>query len=153
MIAALPEGAWQRLSAGDGSQGPRWYEWACVPLPSASQPGMRQWVLARRGVSEPGEMAYYRAFGPAATPLAALAHVAGARWAIEESFERAKGAVGMDQYEVRRWTAWYRHITLALLAHAYLEVTRAQATAAARPRAAVPSPDGDKKGGPVHGPI
>ena len=148
LIATVPADAWQRLSAGAGSQGPRWYDWAYVPLPSASQPGMHHWVLARRSVSDPGEVAYYRAFGPAATPLTALVRVAGTRWAIEESFERAKDAVGLDQYEVRRWTAWYRHITLALLAHAYLEVTRLHASAGALAVAAPPQ-EGGKKGGAI----
>jgi SRSO17 transposase len=129
LMAALPEGAWQRLSAGDGSQGPRLYDWAGLRWPAASAPGLAHWVLARRSLSDPTEIAYYRAFGPSDTPLSALVRVAGARWVIEECFERAKDAVGLDQYEVRRWTAWYRHITLALLAHAYLEVTRIYATA------------------------
>ena len=135
-FAALPAGAWERLSAGEGSQGPRLYDWAWVPLASRRRPGTAQWVLARRSLSDPTEVAYYRAYGPAGTPLAALVRVAGARWAIEEGFERAKDLVGLDQYEVRRWRAWYRHITLALLAHAYLEVTRAQATAAPGARTA-----------------
>jgi SRSO17 transposase len=144
LIAALPAADWRRLSAGEGSQGPRWYDWAGVPLPAASQPGLSQWVLARRSVSDPGEVAYYRAFGPQTTPLEELVRVAGTRWTIEESCERAKEAVGLDQYEVRRWTAWYRHITLALLAPAYLEVTRTQA--ATGPLAA-PAPEGGEKGG------
>jgi SRSO17 transposase len=139
LVAALPAGAWQRLSAGEGSQGPRLYDWAWVPLPAAPTPGTAQWVLARRSLSKPTELAYYRAYGPAETPLATLVQVAGARWAVEEGFERAKDAVGLDEYEVRRWPAWYRHITLALLAHAYLEVTRAHATAA-------PAADGGKRG-------
>ena len=80
-------------------------------------------------LSDPTELAYYRVFGPADTPVAELVRVAGLRWAIEAGFEEAKGAVGLDQYEVRTWTAWHRHITLALLAHAYLEVTRRHATA------------------------
>lgn len=67
-------------------------------------------------------------FGPDGTPLETMVRVAGSRWAIEECFEAAKGEVGLDQYEVRTWTAWYRHITLAMLAHAALEVTRLQAT-------------------------
>lgn len=138
-IAALPAAAWVRCSAGEGSQGPRLYDWAWVALDAAGPAGMAQWALARRSLSDPTEVAYYRAYGPAGTPLAALVRVAGARWAIEEGFERAKDLVGLDQYEVRRWVAWYRHVTLALLAHAYLEVTRAQATA-------VPAPDGGKKG-------
>jgi SRSO17 transposase len=103
---------------------------------------MAQWAFARRGLSEPTEVAYYRASGPATTALPDLARVAGARWAIEEGFERAKDLVGLDQYEVRRWQPWYRHITLALLAHAYLEVTRAHATA-------TPNGDSGKKGIPI----
>ena len=105
----------------------------------ADTPGTAAWVLARRSLSDPAELAFYRAYGPAETSLAEVARVAGARWAIEEGFERAKDLVGLDQYEVRRWHPWYRHITLALLAHAYLEVTRAHATAA-------PDRDGGKKG-------
>ena len=73
-------------------------------------------------------------FCPAGTPLAALVRVAGTRWAIEESFESAKGEVGLDHYEVRRWPGWYRHITLALLAHAYLTVTRAAAVEKGDPK-------------------
>ena len=144
LMAAVAAGSWQRLSAGDGSQGPRWYDWACLPLPYVSGAGMAQWVLARRSVSDAGEIAYFRAYGPAGTPLVELVRVVGTRWIIEESFARAKGTVGLDQYEVRRWVAWYRHITLALLAHAYLEVTRAHA---APPPAA--DHDGGKKGGLV----
>jgi SRSO17 transposase len=131
LFATLSASAWQRLSAGEGSQGPRLYDWAWVVLPTAQTPGWAQWVLARRSPSDPAEMAYYRAYASAQTDLPTLVQVAGQRWAVEEGFERAKDAVGLDQYEVRRWQAWYRHITLALLAHAYLEVTRAHATAAA----------------------
>jgi SRSO17 transposase len=139
LFAAAPAGAWARLSAGEGSQGPRLYDWAWAQLPAAGPAGGAQWVLARRSLSDPTELAYYRAYGPAGTGLPALVRVAGARWAVEEGFERAKDLVGLDQYEVRRWRAWYRHITLALLAHAYLEVTRAQAAAASEP-------DGGKRG-------
>jgi SRSO17 transposase len=78
-------------------------------------------------VSDPTEVAYFRVFGPIDATVPQLAKVAGMRWPIEECFERAKGSVGLDHYQVRRWDAWHRHITLALLAHAYLEVTRAQA--------------------------
>lgn len=72
-------------------------------------------------------MAYYLAFGPAATTLEQLVRVAGSRWTIEECIEAAKGEVGLDHYAVRRWAGWYRHSTLALLAHAFLTVTRAHA--------------------------
>jgi len=88
---------------------------------------MAHWLLARRSRSDPTELAYFRVFGPTTTALRELVRVAGTRWAIEESFEDAKGVVGLDHYEVRKWNAWYRHITLALLAHAYLEVTRRNA--------------------------
>jgi SRSO17 transposase len=130
LIASLPPEAWATLSAGDGSQGERLYEWACVQLSYQSAPGTTTWLLARRSLSDPTELAYFRAWGPTETTTAKLVRVAGMRWAIEESFEDAKGAVGLDQYEVRRWNAWYRHITLALLAHAYLEVTRRAANQA-----------------------
>ena len=123
-VARVPADAWTRLSAGDGSQGPRWYDWAWIPLAGDCPPGWRRWLLARRSQSDPGELAYYRVFAPIGTPLAEAVRAAGSRWVIEEGFERAKGEVGLDQYEVRRWDAWHRHVTFALLAHAYLEVTR-----------------------------
>lgn len=124
LVASLPQEIWGTLSCGAGSQGERLYDWACIQLPYETAAGMRQWLLVRRSLSDPTELAYFRAFGSETTQLAELVRVAGIRWAIEESFEDAKGAVGLDQYEVRTWTAWHRHITLALLAHAYLEVTR-----------------------------
>jgi SRSO17 transposase len=130
LIAALPAEAWTTLSAGAGSKGERLYDWACIRLPYETAPGRGHWLLARRSLSEPPEIAYFRAWGPAETTLEELVRVAGMRWPIEESFEAAKGTVGLDQYEVRRWNAWYRHITLALLAHAYLEVTRCAANEA-----------------------
>ena len=91
-------------------------------------PGRGYWLLARRSLADPGEVAYYVCYGPAGTTLEELAGVAGIRWAIEECFEEAKGQVGLDQYEVRRWDGWYWHITLAMLAQAYLAVIRHQAT-------------------------
>ncbi len=93
----------------------------------ARRPGWEHWWLARRSISDPSEVAYYFVYAPEATALAEVVEVAGTRWAVEESLETAKGEVGLDQYEVRKWTGWYRHITLALLAHAFLTVTRAQA--------------------------
>jgi SRSO17 transposase len=121
-----PDG-WTRLSAGEGAKGPRVYDWAWGPIrESAVQPGWLEWWVARRSLSDPTELAYYLACAPTATTLQTLVQVAGTRWAVEESLETAKGEVGLDQYEVRKWTGWYRHITLALLAHAFLTVTRAQ---------------------------
>ena len=117
-IAALPEDHWQRLSVGQGSKGPRVYDWAAIRLPFDSPEGWVQGVLARRSLSDPDEIAYYRVFAPEGTAVAELAQVAGTRWTIEMGFERAKGEVGLDEYEVRRWEAWHRPITLALLADA-----------------------------------
>ena len=145
-FARVPAERWQRHSAGEGSQGPRLYDWAWIRLSCEGQTGHAQWALARRSVSDPTEMAYYRASGPDGTALADLVRVAGARWAVEEGFERAKDLVGLDQYEVRRWQPWYRHITLALLAHAYLEVTRATAVLDVTSTTADSDPDGGKKG-------
>jgi SRSO17 transposase len=131
LAALLPKEAWVPLSAGEGSQGPRLYEWAWLQLPyeREDRQGWAWWLLIRRSLSDPSERAYYRAWGPASTPLTTLVRVAGSRWAVEEGFEQAKGGVGLDQYEVRSWTAWYRFITLALLAYAFLVVMRIQAQA------------------------
>jgi SRSO17 transposase len=131
IVAEAPVEAWEKVKVGDGSKGPRLYEWARGRLAYETAPGWAQWLLVRRSVEDPEDLAYYRAYGPEGTPLTELARVAGVRWSIEEGFERAKGEVGLDEYEVRHWEAWHRHISLCLLAHAFLEVTRAQANAAA----------------------
>jgi SRSO17 transposase len=123
LSAAVPEQEWTRLSAGAGAKGPRLYDWVRLPIRPASEPG-RYWLLVRRRLTD-GELAHYLCFCPAESSLADLVAVAGARWAIEESFESGKGEVGLDHYQVRRYDAWYRHITLACLAHAFLTVTRA----------------------------
>jgi SRSO17 transposase len=128
VVAWVAPEAWVQLNAGDGANGPRGYDWAWgVIRASAFQAGWREWWLARRSLSDPTEITYYLVCAPAETPLPTVVQVAGTRWAVEESLETAKGEVGLDQYEVRKWTGWYRHITLALLAHALLTVTRAQA--------------------------
>jgi SRSO17 transposase len=101
-------------------------------------------------VSDPSERAYYRVYGPADTPVEEMVRVAGRRWTIEEGFEQAKGEVGLDHYEVRRYDAWYRHVSLALLAHAYLEVTRLRAlsaVSAAQAAQDLPSPRQPALGG------
>ena len=130
LAALLPPQAWVVLSAGEGSKGPRLYEWAWLQLPEQTEgSGRARWILIRRSLSDPSKRAYYRAAGPAQTTLADLVRVAGSRWKIEEGLEEAKGEVGLDQYEVRGFRAWYRFVTLALLAHAILVVLRAQAHA------------------------
>jgi SRSO17 transposase len=131
LVAGLPTRAWQRLSAGDGAKGPRVYDWARVVLTRPGWPGRGFWLLARRRLSD-GELAFYACFGPARTTLAELVGVAGIRWAVEESFQAANDQVGLDHYQVRRYDAWYRHVTLAMVALGFLAAVRAQAAGAAR---------------------
>jgi SRSO17 transposase len=127
LAAAVPASQWIACSAGHGAKGRRLYDWTRVELAAPATAGMARWLLVRRSRSD-GELAFYACYGPATTSLVGLVRVAGTRWAVEEGFEQAKGEVGLDHYEVRKWPGWYRHITLALLAHAFLAVTRAQAT-------------------------
>ncbi len=131
LIAELPESAWARRSAGAGAHGQRLYDWARIELLAGFDPGWARWVLARRSIPiDPGEesqLAYYVCAGPTDTSLEQLVAVAGGRWRIEECFQAAKNEAGLASYQVRDYTAWYRHITLAMLAHAYLSVTRATA--------------------------
>jgi SRSO17 transposase len=124
----LPQKGWKRLSAGAGTKGERLYDWALLPLGEVDEERQR-WLLFRRSISDPTDLAYYVVSGPKKTSLEVMVKVAGTRWAIEESFESAKGEVGLDHYEVRSWDGWYRHITLAMFAHAYLTVVRARAVA------------------------
>ena len=125
LIGRVPAGAWRRMSCGDGAHGPRVYDWAWLPIRRTFAHGRRGWVLARRSLSDPTEIAYYLCFGKRGTRLRELVRVAGSRWAVEESFQTAKNEVGLDQYQVRRYDAWYGHITLAMLAAAFLVATRA----------------------------
>jgi SRSO17 transposase len=144
LAAALPQEAWQRLSAGAGAKGERFYDWARVRLMRLQQPPWDHWLLVRRHPSKPDKLAYYVVFGPADTSLATLARVAGRRWAIEECFEVAKQEVGLADYEIRSRHGWYRHITLAMLALAFLAAMRVKLKTAA---AAVTA--GGKKGQPA----
>ena len=130
LAQGIPADQWQRLSAGEGSKGPRLYDWGRVSIGPGSEPDQGHWLLVRRRITDPEDLAYYACFGAADAPLAELARVAGARWIIEDAFKEAKQEVGLDEYEVRRWTGWYRHITLALLVHAFLAVARYYAAAA-----------------------
>lgn len=84
-------------------------------------------MLMRRSIAEPEEIAYYLCHGPARTSAQELIRIAGKRWRVEDGFKETKGEVGLDEYEVRKWDGWYRHITLCLLAHAYLTVVRSVA--------------------------
>ncbi len=128
----LPAGAWRRASAGSGAKGPRWYDWAVRAHGPADGRGWRLWLLVRRHRERNGERAYYLCRGPAATAWRELVRVAGRRWAVEECFEAAKGECGLDEYEVRSWVGWHRHVTLSMFALAVLTVIRARATPARR---------------------
>ncbi len=113
------------------AHGERLYDWTVLTLDPAGLPeGWGHWLLVRRQINPPPgkdpELAFYRCAGPAATPVPELIRVAGARWAVEECFQTAKNEAGLDQYQVRDYRAWYAHITLAMLAAAYLAATRAQ---------------------------
>jgi hypothetical protein len=141
LVARLPARAWRRLSAGDGAKGPRGYDWARVALVRPGWPGRGFWLLVRRRLTD-GELAFSACFGPAPTTLAELVRVAGSRWAVEECFQAAKDQVGLDHDQVRRYDAWYRHVTLVLVAQALLAVVRAQAGGGAAGRAELPQPPG-----------
>src|SRR5947209_1224827 len=135
--AKVPPEGWRRLSAGEGAKGPRLYDWAYTPYRGGAPAGWEKGLLVRRKLDEPDELAFHLTLAPEGTGLATLVRVAGTRWTIEACFEAAKGEVGLDQYEVRSWTGWHRHVTLAMLAHAYLAVVREAAVggrATARPR-------------------
>ena len=129
LAASLPARAWRRLSAGAGSKGERLYDWARLRLTRLQQPPWEHWLLVRRSRKDPQDLAYYVVFGPDRTTLATLAQVAGRRWTIEECFEVAKQEVGLADYEIRSWHGWYRHITLAMLALAFLAAMRVKLNA------------------------
>jgi SRSO17 transposase len=147
LARARPPAAWKRLSAGDGAKGPRLYDWRRVPLwrleitPEDQRWG--QWLLVRRSIAAEAEHAYYVVHAPrTGTSLARMVSVAGRRWEIEAGFEAAKGECGLDHYEVRKYPAWYRHITLALLAHAVLVALRRR-----EQKKVCPQRDGDPERG------
>jgi SRSO17 transposase len=129
LARALPPRAWRRLSAGAGTKGERLYDWArvrLVPPPAAGDaPPRERWLLVRRSVTDPADLAYFAVLAPAGLRLVDLARAAGRRWLVEECFEAAKQEVGLADYEVRSWRGWHRHVTLAMLALALLAGLRA----------------------------
>lgn len=126
VVASWEASAWQRLSAGEGSQGSRFFNWAWLELSFRwTEPGWRQWLLARRSLSDPTKIAYYFVFAPESVSLEQVVRAAGSRWQVEEAIELAKQQVGLDEYEVRHWQGWYRHITLAMFALAFLTIVKA----------------------------
>lgn len=125
LLATLPADGWRRLSAGVGAKGPRLSDWYWLPLAAPMQAQWRRWLLVRRSLSDPTELTAYVVFAPHQTAIDTAVAVAGSRWTIESCFEATKGEVGLDQYEVRSWTGWYRHIILAMWAYALLTMLRA----------------------------
>ncbi|WP_083472547.1 IS701 family transposase [Kibdelosporangium phytohabitans] len=124
VIAEVTEDSWTRMSCGDGAHGHRVYDWALVDIRPLRLTERGHWLLARRSLTDPTDIAYYVCFGPGETTLERLVRVAGSRWAIEESFQTAKNETGLDHYQVRGYAAWYRHITLSMAAAAFLVITR-----------------------------
>lgn len=127
MVGGLPEEAWTRVSCGGGAHGPREYDWAAAAIRPWRREGRDHWLLARRSITDPEDIAYYICFCPAGTPLGELVRIAGSRWMVEECFQSAKNETGLDHYQVRGYTAWYRHITLSMAALAFLALLRAEA--------------------------
>ncbi|MGH3799367.1 MAG: IS701 family transposase, partial [Pseudonocardiaceae bacterium] len=118
LAALAPKRGWQRLSAGQGSKGARLSDWLLIdPGNDAHQ------LLVRRSISTPDELACYIVHRNTAVPLVELVRVAGSRWAVEETFQFTKNETGLDHYQVRKYHAWYRHITLSMLAAAFLAAT------------------------------
>jgi SRSO17 transposase len=132
LLPDVPARCWRRLSCGAGSKGPRVYDWALLRTNCPAPTVYARWLLIRRSVSDPAAVAYFACGGPPGTTLRELVRVAGARWAVEECFELAKGDCGLDEYEVRSWAGWHRHITLSLLALAVVAVIRSRAAGPAR---------------------
>jgi SRSO17 transposase len=126
VLAEVPTDGWHRRSCGDGSKGPRVYDWALLRTNSPEPEKCTRWLLIRRSASDPEEVAYFACGGPPTTALDELIRVAGARWAVEDLFELAKGDCGLDEYEVRSWTGWHRHVTLSLFALAVVAVIRSR---------------------------
>ena len=141
LTAGLPRRAWQRLSAGAGAKGQRYYDWAWVTLtpptntPTDDADTACWWLLVRRH-RDTGELAFHRCYSPEPVPLRELVRVAGRRWTVEESFQAGKGLAGLDEHQVRRWIFWQRWTLLAMLAHALLAVI------AAHEHTQRPAPDG-----------
>lgn len=130
IVTAVPDDTWFRMSVADGAKGPRVYDWAAGRFGVPDESGLVKWMLFRRSVESPDELAYYMCLAPGDATPQDLAIAAGRRWNIECCFEATKQETGLDEYEVRSWHGWYRHVTLSMLAMAFLTVVRAKANTA-----------------------
>ena len=124
---------WHRLSMSCGTKGPRLFDWAVIPILHGWEDDGRHFLLIRRCLDDPREKAYYFVFAPAGTTLFQMVKAIGQRWCIEECFETGK-EMGMEDYEVRCWIAWYRHLTLVMIVMAALAgICAAARTSTAEP--------------------
>jgi SRSO17 transposase len=126
VVASWSPESWQRLTIAAGEKGPRTYDWAAARVVESRDglPAVTLWLLARRGIAPPHELAYYFCWAPEAAPLLTLSQVAGARWTTEQCYAEGKGEAGLADYEVRYWHSWHRHVTLSMMAHAWLASLR-----------------------------
>ena len=129
VVASWPASQWKSLTVAEGEKGPITYDWARARVVESREglPGPDAWLLARRSRTDPTDIAYYLSNAPEETPLLKLAQVASARHLVEQGIEEAKGETGLDEYEVRHWHSWHRHITLSMMAHAWLASIRCKA--------------------------
>ena len=126
VIASQPSRCWRRLAVSEGEKGPIAYDWTRVRVVESRHrlPGPDAWLLARRSITDATNIAYYLSNSLRSTPLHTMAEIASARWSIETTIEEGKGETGLDEYQVRYWHSWHRHITLSMMAHAWLASTR-----------------------------
>jgi len=127
IVKDVPADMWFRMNIADGTKGPRVYDWAAGRFGVPDDSGLVKWMLFRRSVDSPDKIAYYMCLAPADATAQDLAIAAGQRWNIECCFEATKQETGLDEYEVRSWHGWYRHMSLSMLAMAFLTVVRAKA--------------------------
>lgn len=159
LAAAADDSEWQLIEAGPSQTGSRWWQWWIHRIADPEEPvgaaasGQRwycRWMIARRRTETPDDLDYYLAWGPADTPPEHLAHVAGARWRVEDAIKLGKHQCGLADYEVRHWHGWYRHITLSMLAAAFLAV-QAAADQADAPAPLQEAANGDEPEEPKRG--
>ncbi|MGJ6970120.1 IS701 family transposase [Streptosporangium sp. G11] len=134
LLALGQAGIWERRSCGAGTKGARVYDWTALAVAVAGQapaPGYAHTLLIRRSVAAPTEVEFFLAHAPVGTAVSELIDAAGMRWKIEENNEQGKDLLGLTSYQVRKWTPWHRHVTIAMLALAFLAVTRATLPAGA----------------------
>jgi hypothetical protein len=129
VIASQPVDSWRRLTVSEGEKGPITYDWTRARIVESREglPGPDGWLMARRSITDPTDIAYYVSNAPQSTFLQSMAEVASARWSVETTIEEGKGETGLDEYEVRYWHSWHRHITLSMMAHAWLASIRQEA--------------------------